>query len=196
VPLQGVDLLNNAFNYIAGIASIVSLILTLTPYFPTYKNHFRFAMVFFLGLLIGSLFATASTQTVVLQFEGTLTQTLLLGGAVASAVIALVVVTSIALGGELKDSHSAAGWSSAGLFLLFMVIYGISSWANVPKASVLPNYSARSVDELLTLARFYNQQGNKNLALEYFDKALEVTYREEVKQRIIQERERALDDKK
>ena len=73
-------MLNNAFNYASGIASIISLILALSPFFPAYKALIRYALVLFLGMLIGGLFATASAQTIVLQFEGSITQVLLLGG--------------------------------------------------------------------------------------------------------------------
>src|SRR2546430_2439963 len=116
-------MISNLFNYISGALSIVSFVITLTPFFPQYKEHVRFATVFFLGTLIGSLFASAQGQTLVLQFEGSIVQALLLAGAITCAVICIGVVLAIALGGISSESHSSAGGAAFGLFIVFMIMY-------------------------------------------------------------------------
>jgi glucan phosphoethanolaminetransferase (alkaline phosphatase superfamily) len=186
--------LSNAFNYVAGVASIISLILALTPFFPTYKTHIRYAAVFFIGVLLGSLFATASAQTIVFQFEGSVTQVMLLAAAIASLIIVLVIIVAVALSGEVKPSHSGAGASAAALFILMMVMYGISNWRAPTRPSEIA-YTARDTDEFLALARYYREQGNKNMAFEYFGKAFNsAPYRDEIRGPIKQEWDGVLGD--
>jgi hypothetical protein len=93
-------MLNNAFNYVAAIASIVSLALAFTPYFPRHKKYIRFAAIFFAGMLVGSVCASLSAQTTtVFQFQLGITQILLLGAAIIVAAIVIVVILWLAFGG-------------------------------------------------------------------------------------------------
>lgn len=149
-------MLANAFNYVAGLASIVSLILALGPFFEKYRQHFRYATIFCVGVLMGSVFASVSASTIVIQFEGSITQMLLLGGAATAATILLSVIVGIALGGEVKEFHGTAGLSAAGVFFMMMVMYGV---AHLGSGSSSPSYRGRDVDELLSLARYYNGNG-------------------------------------
>jgi hypothetical protein len=160
-------MLGNVFNYVAGAASIISLIVTLTPYFPEYKNHFRYAAVFFIGTLLGSIFASVSSQAIVFQFEGSMTQMMLLVTAMISLVIVIVVILSVALGGETKDSHRMAAGSAAALFFSMIMIYGIT---NLPTYT---NNRTRDISESLAIARYYKQSGSISRAVPYYCAALE-----------------------
>jgi hypothetical protein len=91
---------NNAFNYVAAIASIVSLALAFTPYFPRHRKYIRFAAIFFAGMLVGSVCASLFAQTtIVFQLQLGMTQILLLGAAIVVAVIVIVVILWLAIGG-------------------------------------------------------------------------------------------------
>src|SRR5947209_3873840 len=109
-------MLSNVFNYVAGAASIISLVIALTPYFPEHKVFIRYATVFFFGTLAGSLFASASSQAIVLQFEGSLIQAMLVVAAIISLSIVVVIILGIALGGEVHQHHQVSGAAAAILF--------------------------------------------------------------------------------
>lgn len=158
-------MLSNVFNYVAGAASIISLIVALTPYFPEYKRYIRYATVFFFGTLAGSLFATASSQAVVFQFEGSLIQAMLLVGAIISLSIVIVIIIGVALGGEAHDYHKVSGGAAALLFLATLSLYAIT---NIP--TIEPRY--RDTEEHLALARYHKQSNNISRALPYYCEAM------------------------
>lgn len=86
-------MLNNAFNYVAALAAIVSLVLAFTPYFPRHKQYIRFAAIFFAGMLVGSVCGSLFAQTTtIIHFQLGMTQILLLAAAVVVAVIVIVVI--------------------------------------------------------------------------------------------------------
>lgn len=159
-------MLSNTFNYITGVASIISFVIALTPYFPKYKEYIRYLTVFFFGTLLGSLFASASSQAVLVQFEGSVVQAMLIAAAGISLVILIVIILSVALGGKVKESHAVAGSSAAALFIFMMIFYGISFLPG-------PSVSARkNLDESLGLARYHRQTKNLTSAMNYYCEAM------------------------
>jgi hypothetical protein len=161
-------MLSNTFNYVAGAASIISLIIALTPYFPEYKGYIRYAAVFFIGTLAGSLFASASSQAIVFQFEGSVTQMMLLISAMISLAIVIVVILGVVLGGEVKESHKLAGGSAAALFFAMMVLYAATNFDTFVKSS-----RPRDISESLALARYYKQSGKMSRAMPFYCEALQ-----------------------
>ena len=190
-------MLSNLFNYVTGALSIISFVITVTPFFPAYKPAVRFATVFFIGTLVGSLFASAQSQPIIFQFEGSLVQALLLGAAVVCAVIVIVLVLAMAMGEKVKENHASAAGSAFGLFVVFISMYAIANYNSHPTSTSKEiRYTARDADEFLSLARYYKGQSNTNLALEYYAKALEATYRDEPKANIRREMDSLFEDKK
>lgn len=158
---------SNVFNYVAGAASIISLVIALTPYFPEYKGFIRYATVFFFGTLAGSLFATASSHTIVFQFEGTLIQMVLLITAIISLTIVVAVILSIALGGQVEDYHGTAAGAAATLFVAMILLYGITNLPALPIGA-----RQRDADESLALARYHRQSNNLSQAMQYYCDAM------------------------
>ena len=187
--------LSSLFNYVTGALSIISFIISVTPFFPQYKAAVRFATVFFLGTLVGSLFASAQSQPIVFQFEGSLVQAMLLGAAVICGAMTIILVLAISMSDKKLDNQSSGAGASFGLFIVFMAMYSIAAY-NAPVAGKVETrtpLSARGADEFLSLARYYRDQGNVNLALEYYAKALDVTYRDEQKANVQREMNAVLD---
>jgi hypothetical protein len=158
-------MLSNVFNYVAGAASIISLVVALTPYFPAYKSYIRYMTVFFFGTLVGSLFATASSQAIVFQFEGSLIQVVLVVAAIIALSIVIVIILGVALGGVVKEYHKVSGGAAAVLFFAMLLLYGVS---NLP--SIEPRL--RDTDENLAIARYQKQLGSISRALPYYCDAL------------------------
>jgi|GEM_PF-3398343 len=93
-------MLNNPFNYVAGIAAIISLVLAFTPYlFSQYKTYIRFAAIFFVGMLVGSVCASLAAPTVVVQLQLGIVHILLLGAAAVAVGLVIIVIFWVATAG-------------------------------------------------------------------------------------------------
>jgi hypothetical protein len=89
--------MHSTFNLSVGCASVVLLVLSVLPYFSRYKAHIRYAAVFLLGVLVGSVYASVFAPPTVYQFHFGLIPMLVLG-AVLLAVIILALVLWLASG--------------------------------------------------------------------------------------------------
>ncbi len=89
--------MHSAFNYSVGCAAAVLLVLSVSPYFPRYKAHIRYAAVFLLGVLAGSVYASVFAPPTVYQLHFGFSSMLILG-AVLLAVIILALVLWFASG--------------------------------------------------------------------------------------------------
>lgn len=89
--------MHSAFNYSVGCASIILLVLSVTPFFARYKIYIRYAAVFVLGVLVGSVYASVVATPTVYQLYFGFSPMLVLGAALL-AVIILALVLWIAAG--------------------------------------------------------------------------------------------------
>ncbi len=89
--------MHNAFNYAAGCALVILLVLSFTPYFPRYKGRIRYAAVFLLGTIVGTAYASVFGPPTVYQLHFGLSPMLLLGAAlIAVLILALVLWIAVA----------------------------------------------------------------------------------------------------
>ena len=159
-------MLGNLFNYAAGAASIISLVIALTPYFPEYKIYFRYSMVFFFGALLGSLFASMSSQAIVIPFAGSVLQITLLIAAMISLAIIVAIILGIALGGEATEALKLAAGSAGGLFCVMIGLYAVTNLASMGYGG------QRDVDESRALARYYKALGPVSRSMQYYCDAM------------------------
>jgi hypothetical protein len=82
---------DNPFNYVAAVAAIVSLVLAFAPYFPRHKKYIRYAAIFFIGVLVGSLCASLFTHTTTV-FQFGIPWIWLLGAAVVTVIVIVVIL--------------------------------------------------------------------------------------------------------
>ena len=83
--------MNNAFLYLACAAAAL-LMLGVTPYFVSYRSYFRYAGVFFSGILVGSAYASFMTPSSVYQLHFGLSPIVLLGAAILAAIVLVLVL--------------------------------------------------------------------------------------------------------
>lgn len=175
-------MLSNVFNYVAGAASIISLVIALTPFFPEYKRYIRYAAVFFIGTLVGSLFSSASSQAIVIQFQGSVLQTALLIAVMIGLAIVIVIILAIALGGEVEEYHKAAAGGATVLSLAALCLYGITTLPDLTK-----NQGQRDIDESLGLARYNKQSGSLSRAMQYYCDAMRAAQYQPREREIVKE---------
>jgi hypothetical protein len=84
--------MHSAFNYSVGCATIILLMLSVSPYFPRYKTHIRYAAVFLLGALVGSVYASVFAPPTVYQLHFGFSPMLVLGAALLAVIILALVL--------------------------------------------------------------------------------------------------------
>ena len=89
--------MNNAFFYLVACAAAILLVLGVIPYLVSYRSYFRYAGVFFSGILVGSVYASFMTSPTVYQLHFGLSPIVLFGAAIL-AVIVLVLILWMAAG--------------------------------------------------------------------------------------------------
>jgi hypothetical protein len=83
--------MHNAFNLWVGCASVLLLALSVTPYFPRYTARIRYAAVFLLGVLVGSVYASVFAPPTVYQLHFGFSPMLVLGAALLAVIILALV---------------------------------------------------------------------------------------------------------
>jgi hypothetical protein len=82
----------NAFNLWVGCAAVVLLALSLTRYFPRYRARIRYAAVFLLGVLVGSVYASVFAPPTVYQLHFGFSPTLVIAAALLAVIILALVL--------------------------------------------------------------------------------------------------------
>lgn len=161
------------FQYVSGGATLLSLLLSMVPYLPSYKIYFKTGFVFFLGMFLGAFFTVASANTIVFNFEGSLFQTFVLILILVTGAIVMLVILAYALAPERKEgfeeTKGVAGVSSFGFFVVLVLIYGLSSCEPTRNSTRIIE---RPIDDL-AIARAYEEGGLVPKALTYYRRALE-----------------------
>jgi MFS family permease len=82
---------DNPFNYVAAVAAAVSMVLAFMPYLPRHRRYIRYAAIFFLGMLVGSLCASLFTHATTV-FQLGIPWIWLLGAAVVAVIVIGVIL--------------------------------------------------------------------------------------------------------
>ena len=84
--------MHSTFNYAAGCAAVILLVLSFAPWFSRYRIHIRYAAVFLLGALVGSVYASVVAPPTVYQLHFGFSSVVVLGVAVLAVIVFALVL--------------------------------------------------------------------------------------------------------
>ena len=158
----------NYFEIAMATISIAGFFISLRGLFPSYERSIRYIVSFSLGAIFGSLMIrTAAIKPPSSMMDTSIILFAVQIGFVFSIVISLIIISSITLGANPDNRHKVAGLSSVVLFLITGITMGL---INSPAAMNVS--SLRNLDELVSLGKYYEQNRQYGLAIEYYQKAI------------------------
>ena len=155
------------FTYIAGIATILGLLIQIKDVFPQHRETRKNVIFIILGLFIGTLIG--SLQRINVTFAVPMSGSHLLVGAVIIVVFVVLISAIFTVNNEKR--MQLFGVSGAGAGLLFVILFGLLLLHS-------PAATSRSVDkitndELLLLADTNKEKGNFERSIYFLEEIKE-----------------------
>ena len=155
------------FTYIAGIATILGLLIQIKDVFPQHRETRKNVLFIILGLFIGTLIG--SLQKINVTFAVPMSGSQLLIGAII--IVVFVVLISAVFTDNNEKRMQLFGVSGAGAGLLFVILFGLFALQS-------PAATSRSVDkitndELLLLADTNKEKGNFERSIYFLEEIKE-----------------------
>lgn len=158
----------NVFVYIAGLATIFSLLLQLSDLFPAYRDAKKAIFFVVLGTFIGTILGSLSSVTISVSTPESPLAIISLGIIVLFAVLLAFVSLVAIFTKDDKKRYELYKMTGAGIpiFIVIMLIaWGIYHAQTAPK----PHFEL-TVGELMSISKFNLQNSNYDRAIVHLDR--------------------------